>query len=83
MIGTILGRRICPGAHLGTRNMFIAFSRLLYCFNFQEVPGSPIDELKIDALAHDHPPFQIKIVPRSANHVKLIEGECRLAGSEI
>jgi cytochrome P450 len=83
MIDAMLGRRICPGAHLGTRNMFIAFSRLLYCFDFREVPESPINEREIDALAHDHPPFQIKIVPRSADHVKLIERECRLAGSEI
>jgi hypothetical protein len=60
--------------------MFIAFSRLLYCFDFKEVPGAPIDEWKIDPLAHGHAPFQIQIVPRSMEHVTLIEKECAQAG---
>ena len=77
------GRRICPGWHLGTRNMFIAFSRLLYCFNFKEVPGAPINGNEIDPLAHDHPPFQIEIVPRSHNHVELVERECTEAGQAV
>ncbi|KAL6248504.1 hypothetical protein RBB50_004759 [Rhinocladiella similis] len=79
-LGFGAGRRICPGWHLGTRNMFIAFSRLLYCFNFSEVPGKPINVWEIDALAHDHPPFQIQITPRSEQHVRLIEKECAKAG---
>ncbi|KEF61521.1 uncharacterized protein A1O9_03088 [Exophiala aquamarina CBS 119918] len=82
-LGFGAGRRICPGAHLATRNMFIAFSRLLYCFDFCEVPGSPINDREIDPLAHDHPPFQISITPRSQDHVALIERECRSAGSEL
>ncbi|EXJ58361.1 hypothetical protein A1O7_05786 [Cladophialophora yegresii CBS 114405] len=77
------GRRVCPGWHVATRNMFIAFSRLLYCFDFQEVPGAPIDDWKIDPLAHDHPPFRIRITPRSEDHVRLIERECALAGEEL
>jgi hypothetical protein len=63
--------------------MFIAFSRLLYCFDFQEVPGAPIDDWKIDPLAHDHPPYQIRITPRSEDHVRLIEKECGIAGREL
>ncbi|KAI1611780.1 cytochrome P450 [Exophiala viscosa] len=82
-LGFGAGRRICPGWHLGTRNMFIAFSRLLYCFNFKEVPGAPINENEIDPLAHDHPPFQIEIVPRSHNHVELVERECAEAGQAV
>ena len=77
------GRRICPGWHLGTRNMFIAFSRLLYCFNFKEVSGAPINDGEIDPLAHDHPPFQIEIVPRSHDHIGLIERECAEAGHAV
>ncbi|KIW21520.1 hypothetical protein PV08_02100 [Exophiala spinifera] len=79
-LGFGAGRRICPGWHLGTRNMFIAFSRLLYCFNFSEVPSKPINVWEIDPLAHDHPPFQIHITPRSEQHVLLIEKECAKAG---
>jgi len=63
--------------------MFIAFSRLLYCFDFHEVPGEPIDELEIDALAHDHPPFKIAIVPRSQDHVALVEKDCRAAACDL
>ena len=74
---------MCPGWHVATRNMFIAFSRLLYCFNFEEVEGAPIDDWKIDPLAHDRPPFQIRILPRSEDHVRLIEWECQEAGQEL
>ncbi|KAK4942809.1 hypothetical protein LTR10_017569 [Elasticomyces elasticus] len=82
-LGFGAGRRICPGWHLGTRNMFIAFSRLLNCFDFKEVPGAPINDSEIDPLAHDHPPFQIGIIPRSHKHVHLIERECAEAGQDV
>lgn len=75
------------------RNMFIAFSRLLYCFTFDEKPTGQtaqtgdqaqaslsINELEIDPLAHDHPPFNIKIAPRSRAHIALIERECKGVG---
>jgi len=32
------GRRICVGWNVGWKNMFITFSRLLYCFDFIEDP---------------------------------------------
>ncbi|KAK7905290.1 hypothetical protein LTR67_000010 [Exophiala xenobiotica] len=82
-LGFGAGRRVCPGWHLATRNMFIAFSRLLYCFDFVEVPGKPINDWEIDPLAHDHPPFQVRIVPRSDEHVRLIEKTCAKAGQGL
>jgi len=33
-----LGRRVCVGYNVAARNMFIVFSRLLYCFDFSEDP---------------------------------------------
>lgn len=78
-----LGRRICPGSHLAVRNMFLAFARLLYCFEFEEVTGHEINVLQIDPLAHAHPPFKIRIVPRSEEHVALIERECGRVGRDI
>jgi cytochrome P450 len=30
------GRRVCVGWNVGWKNMFIVFSRLLYCFDFIE-----------------------------------------------
>ncbi|KAF2227547.1 cytochrome P450 [Elsinoe ampelina] len=53
------GRRACPGWYVGTRNMFIAFARILYCFDIKERPGHKIDPLRIDAFAHEHAPFDI------------------------
>ncbi|KAJ5385554.1 hypothetical protein N7517_003465 [Penicillium concentricum] len=82
-LGFGAGRRLCPGWFLGTRNMFIAFSRLLYCFKFEQVPGQPIDCLRIDALAHDHAPFSIKITPRSPAHAELIKKECATVGKDL
>jgi hypothetical protein len=32
------GRRVCVGWNVGWKNMFIVFSRLLYCFDFIEDP---------------------------------------------
>jgi cytochrome P450 len=32
------GRRVCIGWNVGWKNMFIVFSRLLYCFDFIEDP---------------------------------------------
>jgi hypothetical protein len=63
--------------------MFIAFSRLLYCFDFAEVPGVPIDDERIDPLAHSAAPFQIKVTPRSDRHAQLIIRECQAAGEGI
>ncbi|KIW10721.1 hypothetical protein PV08_10020 [Exophiala spinifera] len=75
-LGFGTGRRVCPGWH-------IAFSRLLYCFDFREVPCNPINECKIDPLAHEHAPFKIQIIPRSEKHVRLMERECAPAGQEL
>lgn len=35
-----LGRRVCVGYNVAVRNMFMVFSRLLYCFDFLEDPVS-------------------------------------------
>lgn len=39
-----LGRRVCVGYIIAARNMYMVFSRLLYCFDFAEVPVSPLEE---------------------------------------
>ncbi|OBT97320.1 hypothetical protein VE01_04690 [Pseudogymnoascus verrucosus] len=78
-----MGRRVCVGWHVGSRNMFISFSRLLYCFDFAEDPSEPIDETRIDAFAHKAAPFKLNIKPRSQAHADLIERECRVAGEAV
>jgi len=37
-LGWGAGRRVCVGWNVGLKNMFIVFSRLLYCFDFIEDP---------------------------------------------
>jgi hypothetical protein len=63
--------------------MFIAFSRILYCFDFEEYPDAPIDEYRINPLAHDHAPFKVKTTPRSPEQVRLIEEGCSELGKEL
>jgi cytochrome P450 len=36
------GRRLCVGWNVGWKNMFITFSRMLYCFDFIEDPVLPL-----------------------------------------
>ena len=36
------GRRLCVGWNVGWKNMFITFSRMLYCFDFVEDPVTPL-----------------------------------------
>jgi len=43
------GRRACVGYHVAARNMFIVFSRLLYCFDFFEDPVTFTAYEKADA----------------------------------
>lgn len=37
------GRRLCPGTHIADRSLFLAVSRLLWTFKFEELPDHPID----------------------------------------
>jgi cytochrome P450 len=36
LMGLMIGRRVCVGWNIAHRNMFIVFSRLIYCFDFFE-----------------------------------------------
>ncbi|KAF3355344.1 hypothetical protein VdG1_04177 [Verticillium dahliae VDG1] len=66
------GRRICVGWKVAEQALFVAFSRLLYCFELR--PNGPIDD---EILNHQalHEPFPVKAVVRSAAHSSLIEEE--------
>ncbi|RYC79667.1 hypothetical protein BFJ63_vAg17448, partial [Fusarium oxysporum f. sp. narcissi] len=70
------GRRVCVGNTVAWNNMFIAVSRLLYCFDLSGVPGETIDtSVRFDA-EYGKAPFQVSIKPRSEAHRRLIEREC-------
>ncbi|SCO91351.1 related to cytochrome P450 [Fusarium oxysporum] len=67
------GRRVCVGYNVADTNVWIATSRLIYCFDFEQVPGSPIDTFHTLWEAHDKPAFPVKIKCRSQKHAQLIE----------
>ncbi|KAK1992158.1 cytochrome P450 2C31 [Colletotrichum falcatum] len=66
------GRRICVGWKVAEQALFIAFARLLYCFEL--TPNGPIDDQRLNHQAL-HEPFPVKATVRSAAHASLIEGE--------
>ncbi|KAJ8130295.1 hypothetical protein O1611_g3339 [Lasiodiplodia mahajangana] len=68
------GRRICVGWKVAQQALFLAFSRLLYCFDLS--PNGPIDDKKLNhqTLAE---PFPVKATVRSADHALLIEDEAQ------
>lgn len=71
------GRRVCVGWKVGEMNVWIATARLLYCFDFEEVPGRPIDTMAIPQVTKNMAPFEVKVKPRSAQHAALIRRDCK------
>jgi len=75
------GRRVCVGWNVGWKNMFITFSRLLYCFDFIEDPENPIDVESIPIHDTNKPPFKLTIKVRSKAHEELILRDCKFAAN--
>ncbi|KAJ5174153.1 uncharacterized protein N7482_000030 [Penicillium canariense] len=67
------GRRVCIGYTVGFNNVWLATACLLYCFNFEQYPDSPIDSYNTTWEAYNHSPFRLKVTPRSPAHVELIK----------
>ncbi|KAI8945648.1 cytochrome P450 [Xylaria longipes] len=75
------GRRSCVGYKLAQKEMFIAFSRLVYCFDFS--PAGAFNDKELNAFAPGQP-FPVKITARSPEHERLIRneaGKCDIWGS--
>ncbi|KAI1431251.1 cytochrome P450 [Xylaria sp. CBS 124048] len=66
------GRRICVGWKVAQQALFLAFARLLYCFDL--TPDGPIDDRKLNHQTLREP-FPVKAIVRSADHASLIEKE--------
>ncbi|KAE8446356.1 hypothetical protein EG329_012105 [Mollisiaceae sp. DMI_Dod_QoI] len=73
------GRRVCSGYNVGESNVWIALARLLYCFEFEELPDQPIQSLKANWLEHRWAPFPVKITIRSPEHAALVDREGKIA----
>ncbi|KAI0868779.1 cytochrome P450 2C31 [Hypoxylon argillaceum] len=66
------GRRTCVGWKVAEQALYIAFARLLYCFEL--TPNGPIDD-KILNHQTVQEPFSVKFTIRSPEHAFLIEQE--------
>ncbi|KAI6752560.1 hypothetical protein HG530_013929 [Fusarium avenaceum] len=75
-LGFGAGRRVYMGNTVAWNNIFIAVSRLLYCFDFTGIPGKSINTTASLDIQYGKAPFSVKIKPRSEAHRQLIEREC-------
>ncbi|KAH7000801.1 cytochrome P450 [Ilyonectria destructans] len=73
------GRRVCVGWKVGEMNVWIAIARILYCFDFKQIPGKPIDSMKIPQITKNAAPFDVQVTVRSQAHANLIRRDCEEA----
>ncbi|OCL06946.1 cytochrome P450 [Glonium stellatum] len=73
------GRRVCAGYNVGDANVWIAVSRLIFCFNFEQIPGQNINTFNSNWSEYRTAPFPVKITVRSPAHAALIEREGKKA----
>jgi len=67
------GRRVYVGYNVAHNNVWLAIACLVYCFDFAEDPDHPINTFNTDWEEWAHPPFKVRIKPRSQAHVDLIK----------
>jgi cytochrome P450 len=73
------GRRICPGIHFAEASLFLHISCVLATFNIERaVDENGKEKLPVpghvgEGAVMNHPEFECRITPRSANAVSLIE----------
>ncbi|KAH8170103.1 cytochrome p450 domain-containing protein [Sarocladium implicatum] len=70
------GRRVCVGWKVGELNVWIAAARLLYCFDFHEKLGQPIDTMRMPITSSPDGPFALDVKVRSPAHAALIQRDC-------
>lgn len=66
------GRRSCVGYKLAQKELFVAFARLLYCFDFSA--AGECDDKKLNAFEQGEP-FPVRAKVRSPAHERLILDE--------
>lgn len=78
----VQGRRVCVGYSVAVDNLSLAIARMVYCFDFEQDPNSPIDTSKLFGTGPT-PPFRVLITPRSDLHRRLIEMQCSGAAMSL
>ncbi|OTA69206.1 cytochrome P450 2C31 [Hypoxylon sp. EC38] len=66
------GRRACVGYKLAQKELFVAFARLIYCFEIS--PAGEFDNTKLNAFDPGEP-FPVKVAVKSPAHELLILNE--------
>ncbi|KAG5812673.1 hypothetical protein H9Q74_006801 [Fusarium xylarioides] len=66
------GRRVCPGWVIASNSLHLLIARVLYYFNFHQVPGHPIPVRKPFDIGTEKP-YEARISVRSAAHAALIK----------
>lgn len=70
------GRRLCPGIHLAERSMWRITAKLLWAFEFSELPDHPLDVNAYTSANLVRPlEYKVKVTPRSAEHLAVIKRE--------
>jgi hypothetical protein len=70
------GRRMCPGIHLAERSMWRVTAKLLWAFEFEELPDKPIDVNAYTSSNLVRPlEYEVKVKPRSQEHENVIRRE--------
>lgn len=74
------GRRMCPGIHLAERSMWRVTAKLLWAFEFEELPDKPLDVNAYTSSNLVRPlEYEVKVTPRSKQHQEVISRELRSA----
>jgi cytochrome P450 len=70
------GRRMCPGIHLAERSMWRVTAKLLWAFEFEELPDKPLDVNAYTSSNLVRPlEYEVKVTPRSKQHQDVIRRE--------
>ncbi|KAJ3576227.1 hypothetical protein NP233_g559 [Leucocoprinus birnbaumii] len=79
------GRRICPGQHVATDQLFIMMSRILWAFDVKPMKGGPkLTEIHARHGFFGPPvPFPYELVPRSDRVRSLIMEQAALAEEDV
>ncbi len=81
------GRRICPGIHLAENGLFLAVANLIWAFEFRPVLGTDGKEVRmevgdeafLDGAIRIPKAYQVRIIPRNEERLKLVRREWDLA----
>ena len=69
-------RRICPGIYVAEREIWLAVSRLLWCFEIHPLPDEPICLDDWEGKSGRTPmPFKVHLKPRHENVASLLSSD--------